>query len=162
MAEIELIRAGEEHVSLLCALFCKLHRTHTDLRPDFFAPITNTTPFETQIRDLLRTKQRIFLLARKEGEICGYLEGRLAEVDPDDVLYTPRRFAKIENLYILPEFRRRGVARALAEAFIDYAALRGFSSVELQVLGANEAALAFYRSMGFGVQQHTLEKQIKR
>ena len=157
------MRAGEEHALLLCALFYGLHQTHATLRPDFFASLTeaaNATDHIAQIRELIRTKQRIYLLARLDGEFCGYLEGRLAVVDAAETLYIHRRFAKVENLYTLPDYRRRGVARKLMDTFMHYAAERGFASVELQVLGANEDAIAFYQSMGFGVQQMTLEKQI--
>ena len=158
MAEIEVIRAGEEHALLLCGLFYGLHQTHTALRPDFFAPITDTSALAAQTAELIRTKQRIFLLALLDGRVCGYLEGRLAVVDPAEMLYTHRRFAKVENLYTVPEYRRRGVASKLMDSFVHYAAERGFASVELQVLGANAEAIAFYQSMGFGVQQMTLEK----
>lgn len=160
MAEIEVTRAGEEHALLLCALFNSLHQTHISLRPDFFAPIADASDLAAQITELIRTKQRIYLLAYLDGKVCGYLEGRLARVDDAEILYTHRQFASVENLYTLPSYRRHGVARKLMETFTSYAAERGFPSVELQVLGANADAIAFYQSMGFGVQQLTMEKQI--
>ena len=57
-------------------------------------------------------------------------------------------FASIEDLYVRPEARRRGVGRALLEAIGQRCAARGISYVEAQV-EAGEAE-AFYAALGYG------------
>ena len=55
-------------------------------------------------------------------------------------------FASIEDLYVRPETRRRGIGRALIEAAGERCGARGVSYLEVQT--DNEAA-AFYEAAGF-------------
>lgn len=56
-------------------------------------------------------------------------------------------FASIEDLYVVPGFRRRGIGRALLEAASERCAARGVSYVEAQV--EEEGAAAFYEAVGY-------------
>jgi GNAT superfamily N-acetyltransferase len=56
-------------------------------------------------------------------------------------------FASIEDLYVEPEPRRRGVGRALLETVGERCAARGVSYVEAQV--EDEEAAAFYAAVGY-------------
>lgn len=49
----------------------------------------------------------------------------------------------------LPEFRRRGLARALLAYVIDFARSRGARTVLLEVRRSNQAAFALYAAFGF-------------
>ena len=55
----------------------------------------------------------------------------------------------LEDLFVLESARGTGVGRALLDAVIERARLRGCRRVELDVNDHNEAALALYRSAGF-------------
>ena len=55
----------------------------------------------------------------------------------------------IEELYVAPEQRRRGVARALCQFVVDEGRQHGVRSIELQVVPTQKAALGLYRAMGF-------------
>jgi GNAT superfamily N-acetyltransferase len=54
----------------------------------------------------------------------------------------------LEDLYVRPELRGRGVGRALLGHLARLAAERGCGRLEWSVLDWNESALAFYRSIG--------------
>ncbi|HEX6711578.1 MAG TPA: GNAT family N-acetyltransferase [Rubrobacter sp.] len=56
-------------------------------------------------------------------------------------------FASIEDLYVRPETRRRGVGRALLQAAGERCVARGISYVEVQVEG--DEAEAFYAAFGY-------------
>ncbi|MGQ9848771.1 MAG: GNAT family N-acetyltransferase [Aggregatilineaceae bacterium] len=55
----------------------------------------------------------------------------------------------IGNVAVLPEYRRRGIARRLVEASVAYARERGAASVVLDVIAGNEPAYRLYESLGF-------------
>jgi len=62
------------------------------------------------------------------------------------------RQAEIEDLYVLPGWRRRGVARALIDAALAWCRDRGCADVEVVVTPEGEARHglgAWYRSLGF-------------
>ena len=56
-------------------------------------------------------------------------------------------FASIEDLYVRPELRRRGVGRALLEAVKERCDSRGVSYVEAKV--EDEEAASFYSALGY-------------
>jgi GNAT superfamily N-acetyltransferase len=56
-------------------------------------------------------------------------------------------FASVEDLYVVPDARRRGVGRALLETVAERCAARGISYVEAQV--EREEAVTFYRALGY-------------
>ena len=57
--------------------------------------------------------------------------------------------ADLRNLAVAPEYRRRGVARALIEAACDRRRQTGTKRLFLEVRVSNEPALLLYYSLGF-------------
>jgi GNAT superfamily N-acetyltransferase len=57
----------------------------------------------------------------------------------------------VANVAVHPEFRRRGIARALMETVLDTVESHGAQVVMLQVRHDNEGAQRLYRSLGFHV-----------
>jgi ribosomal-protein-alanine N-acetyltransferase len=57
----------------------------------------------------------------------------------------------INNLAVLPEYRRRGVASALLERVLREGAARGAHRATLEVRRSNEAARKLYEKFGFTV-----------
>jgi GNAT superfamily N-acetyltransferase len=55
----------------------------------------------------------------------------------------------VEELYVVPEDRRTGVARALLARVCDQARREGVRAVELEVVPTQAAAFALYRALGF-------------
>jgi GNAT superfamily N-acetyltransferase len=55
----------------------------------------------------------------------------------------------IEELYVKPDFRRRGIADLLVEAVLDWAEGNGFKGVELEAYHMNTGASVLFRSLGF-------------
>ena len=55
----------------------------------------------------------------------------------------------ISNVAVLPEFRRRGLARRLLENVLERADAEGASDATLEVRRSNRPALTLYESLGF-------------
>jgi ribosomal protein S18 acetylase RimI-like enzyme len=64
-------------------------------------------------------------------------------------LYTGALDAYLEELYVVPEHRGRGLGRALLEAAMDQARQRGAEHIDLGTSEADVAARALYESAGF-------------
>jgi ribosomal protein S18 acetylase RimI-like enzyme len=95
--------------------------------PDAFASRAD------EIAQLFSGQDRLVLVGESEGKPMGYLSG-----------VQLGRTLGIEEVAVVPEFRRRGIARALVA--------RGLANAEGAVLSvdeSNRAARALYRSLGF-------------
>ena len=55
----------------------------------------------------------------------------------------------IEELYVIPEARRTGVARAILSYVVEQARQRALRALDLEVVRSQAAAFALYRAAGF-------------
>ena len=62
--------------------------------------------------------------------------------------FLSRRGLYLEDLFVLPEWRGRGIGRALLRHLARVAVQRGCGRMEWSVLDWNEPAIRFYRSLG--------------
>jgi ribosomal protein S18 acetylase RimI-like enzyme len=53
---------------------------------------------------------------------------------------------------VVPEYRGRGVGRALVEATLPAARSKGLARIDLEVRADNAAAIGLYRAVGFKVE----------
>jgi GNAT superfamily N-acetyltransferase len=67
---------------------------------------------------------------------------------------------EVKRMYVRPEFRRRGIGRALVEALIAEAQEIGYSAVRLDSTRFMEAAHSLYRSLGFHEIEPYMESEI--
>lgn len=70
------------------------------------------------------------------------------------------RHAHIFLLYVMPEHRRRGIARALMRHAQDWARTRGDRQLGLQVFQSNQPALSLYHQLGFQTQSLWMVKPL--
>ena len=54
----------------------------------------------------------------------------------------------LEDLFVLPEYRRRGIAKGILMYLVDLAIARNAGRLEWSVLDWNEKAIAFYEKIG--------------
>jgi GNAT superfamily N-acetyltransferase len=98
--------------------------------------------FAITLGEAVQTGELEILAARVEGRAVGVavLAYRLS-------ISAAALFASIEDLYVRPDARRRGVGREMLEAVNERCAARGVSYVEAQVDDKNAAA--FYTALGY-------------
>jgi len=57
----------------------------------------------------------------------------------------------LEDLFVLPEYRRQGIGKAMLTYLANLAVERGCGRLEWSVLDWNEPAIAFYQHMGASI-----------
>jgi ribosomal protein S18 acetylase RimI-like enzyme len=55
----------------------------------------------------------------------------------------------VDDVFVLPEWRRRGIARRLVGEGIKYLREQGLEEARLDVVQTNQPAISLYRSMGY-------------
>ena len=83
------------------------------------------------------------LLARVDGTVAGF-----ALFFPTFSTFLARRGLWLEDLFVVPAMRGRGVGRALLAAVAGVARARGCGRFEWAVLDWNAPAIGFYEGLG--------------
>lgn len=96
----------------------------------------------------LERDESVVLLARCAGTACGFtqLYGLFSSVR-----LQPRWV--LNDLFVEPSFRRRGVAKALLQEAAAFVRARGGCSLTLETDADNHSAQALYQSLGWELEQ---------
>jgi ribosomal protein S18 acetylase RimI-like enzyme len=109
---------------------------------DVFAyPAPHNDPAKV-IRDKLAFQRELFFVAVLAGAVVGTVMGG----------YDGHR-GWIYSLAVRPDVRRKGIGTALVKHVEQELAKRGCPKVNLQLLASNAATVAFYRKLGFAVEE---------
>ena len=95
-------------------------------------------PWSERSLSLLLEGENFGVVAICEGRVAAY-GGMTCVLDE----------GAVTNIATLPEYRQRGIGRAVLKTILDEAEKRGIISVFLEVRASNEAARALYLSEGF-------------
>ena len=93
---------------------------------------------EASVRSELTNPLSCWLVAEKDGKLIGYVGSQ--SVPPE---------ADVMNLAVAPEWRNKGIGRALMTALIAQLHSRGITALFLEVRVGNTPAQNLYRSLGF-------------
>jgi ribosomal protein S18 acetylase RimI-like enzyme len=102
-------------------------------------------------------------LSDREGVFLAEVDGRVVGFQSLDLwIKFTDSFDHVCSVgtFVLPEWRRQGIARRLAEFALDFARAHGYEKIVVYVRGSNSGAQAFYRSLGFA-PKGVLERQVK-
>jgi GNAT superfamily N-acetyltransferase len=103
---------------------------------------------------LIEARAAIMAASEKQWLAAGLTDGKLAGVATASLLFTIESgdFAELADLYVLPSFRGRGLARCLIGAAAEWGASHGAHALEAVVtpIGAKRHGVdRFYTKCGF-------------
>lgn len=123
MAGLKIVPMEERHLDALAELECVC----------FSSPWTRKG-----LAAELENPGAVFAVAELDGAVAGYA-GMNCVLDE----------CYIDNVAVFPQYRRRGVARALLDRLTGTAKARGASFVTLEARVSNAGAVALYEGLGF-------------
>jgi ribosomal protein S18 acetylase RimI-like enzyme len=134
-ADAEIRRAGSEDAAEVARLFY-------DFNTEFDEPTPDVPTLRERFRRLLEEGEMTVLLAGGGPDGFALLRFRPS-------LWSDRLEAYLQELYVVPPLRGRGIGRALMEATIVTARAAGADSLDLNTGETDTAARALYTRMGF-------------
>ncbi len=150
---MEIRRAKQEDTKILddflTALIQDERQYDASICPDFAV--------EHFYEHVVNDATKCLLVALKEQEIVGYLYGYL--IEKDATLLT--NSILLDALYVVPHFRKQGIAKRLFHSFKEWAKEQNASQIEVHVWKQNKVAKLFYHLEGFEPVKETMICQIK-
>ena len=99
-----------------------------------------------------RNDPKIAFVAKVNDKIIGYLKVAVKNayiLDYDTHIKLPNDTAFIQDTFVLPEFRRRGIAKCIISKVIIYLKRHGYSKIFCHIPQWNIASIHTYTSLGF-------------
>ena len=137
-------------------LYTALDRIHYETRPDYFGKRDISFPEDAYTETL--SAPECLMIGAFEGDRLQGIAG--ATLRNKSGMIEGIKTVCQDNIYVLPEARRKGVAKALFAAAEDWAKARGAVRLDLHVWGFNQDAIALYKAMGMDYQYHVMEKKL--
>lgn len=144
---------SREDVDDVVGLWVRLVEEHHGMDPRYRLSDDGPERYRMFLLESLLRPDRAVLVARDAGRVVGYIAGRL--VGPA-VIYDERLEGVIQDTYVAPGHRNRGVGSRLLERLLAYFREKGATNAMLDVSALNPDAERFWRRHGFGEFRHTL------
>lgn len=148
-------RASEGDIPRILELLVQVNNVHQVRRPDLF--LADKTKYNAQqLRDILQADDTPVFVADVDGVVQGYgfciLQPHIGNNNQPDhtTLY-------IDDICVDQAARGQHIGRTIYEYIADYARSIGCYNITLNVWEGNDAARAFYESLGMGVQKTGME-----
>lgn len=145
--------ATEADLPSILALYRVLDEELVDLQPEFFCAAPRE---EEPIRKFIQSADADFLLAEQEGVVVGLALVQYAGWTPEFSCVLPHRYASLNDLVVLQEYRCQGIGSTLVGAAKRWARDRRLEYLELNVLSQNSNAIQLYESHDFVESTRTM------
>ena len=129
---------------------------NSDFNQSFAITKKATEVFSGEMLEKLKEYDSRLSVAESEGQLIGFCYSYISQKPK---YFRLSKFGFIGDLYVMPEYRRGGVGKALVQDALDFFTKRKIKQIELLVAMKNENTIKFWESMGFN---HLLTWMYKR
>lgn len=111
------------------------------------------------VREGLSSGRNLLLVAKIDNAVVGFA---FASIFRNYPLNVSKTIGAIDDVYVLPEFRGKGIGKKLAVECLNKMKAASVKAVTLQVLTENKAAIRLYEKLGFKTYRYGMVKQISQ
>ena len=143
---------------MLLSLIADHQDYHRALEPDWPRGSDIAAAYLRYLQDECAAYDGAIFVADDHGTLAGFLcviaDRRGAPDNPD-------RHAFVQDVFVAPTYRRRGIAHRLMDAAQAFAASRSVHEMRLAVLERNTEARGFYATLGFRDYARVLTMRVR-
>jgi ribosomal protein S18 acetylase RimI-like enzyme len=149
-------KAREDELLRVAVLWKDFMKYNTEFNGSFSINKKAPEIFAQEMLEKLKEYDSRLSVAESDGELIGFCYSYISRKPK---YFEMDKFGFIGDLYVLPEYRRNGVGKALVTDAIDFFLKRKIRQVELLVAMKNKNTIKFWESLGFN---HLLTWMYKR
>jgi ribosomal protein S18 acetylase RimI-like enzyme len=156
--DVTIRPATADDADALTGMWEAMTRQHMDYDPERWGwSDDHAAAWRRRFLDTVDSSKAVILAAEVGGEVAGYV---LAELTRPAAIWATQFRGEIGDLFVRPEFRRRGIGARLMEAVCDELKRRGAEDVLLRVARQNRAAIRRYESLGLRIVVNEMYKRL--
>ncbi len=155
---MEIRKLAESDYEQVLEQYAAVDELHAQARPDFFVhrEKDESYPWEAFLENLA-SPAVLQLGAFDDDRLVGIVRATLWE---ESGMVKGLRTVCLDDIYVLPAYRRRGIAAKLFGEVETWAKKQGAVRLELHTWDFNKEAVAMYRTMGMTPQRYVFEKKL--
>ena len=148
----------ESDYDMVAELYKELDEMHVQARPDYFVhrDKDNIYPKDAFLQNLVHPDV-LQLGVFENGQLVGVVRATLWE---ESGMVKDVKTVCLDNIYVLPSYRRKGVATKLFTGVEVWAKEKGAIRLDLHTWDFNKSAIAMYQAMGMTPQRYVFEKKL--
>ena len=147
-------KADKGDINALIKLLYQADAVHNGIRPDLFK--SDTPKYDVQELEAIISDDSKPIFVYDDGGVVGHAFCQLIEVRNHRLLQDIKTLY-IDDICVDEAVRGKHIGKALFEYVRDYAKSIGCYNITLNVWEGNDAAFAFYKSMGMRTQKTGME-----
>ena len=155
---MEIRKLIESDYDMVIELYKELDEMHVQARPDYFV---HREKYEIYPKDAYLQNLScpdVLQLGVFDGEqLVGVVRATLWE---ESGMVKDVKTVCLDNIYVLPTYRRKGVAAKLFSEVEFWAKEQGAIRLDLWTWDFNKDAIGMYRAMGMSPQRYVFEKKL--
>lgn len=150
-------KLAEADYSALIELYKELDELHVQARPDCFVHRDEVYPKEHFVHNIANPICLSLGAFDDAGTLLGFVEATLWN---ESGMVKTVKTVCLDNIYVSPLYRRRGIAAKLFGEVERWAKEMGAVRLDLHTWEFNKGAITMYRSMGMTPQRYVFEKKL--
>lgn len=158
--KINFRKATVEDYNNLFELFDEIDTLHRDNLPHIFQQASGPVREQDYYSGLIDDKNVGLFVAEIGGKLVGFSHAIVKDTPAIPIL-VPRRYAIVDSIVVQAGFQNRGIGRKLMDKMQVWAIAKGATSIELNVYEFNEAAISFYKNLGYQTISRRMNKELK-
>lgn len=147
---------SKDDIPAIADLMRQMAGFHNSLDPEYKAG-GGYPNLEEEIEGWLSNADILILVAKEKGEIVGYAR---ISVEPAPTYLNEKKIGIIDDIFVIEDYRRKGVAEALFEKSKEWFLKKKVYSVELNVDVRNEGAIALWKKLGFSERKLRMRRRL--
>ena len=158
MGDVRIRKLVESDYDQVIELYTQLDEFHVQARPDCFVHRENVKiyPKDAFLHNLAYPGS-LDLGAFEGDRLIGFVSATLWE---ESNMRKDLKTVCLDNIYVLPSYRRRGIAAKLFAEVEAWAKKQGAIRLDLHTWDFNKSAIAMYEAMGMTPQRYVFEKKL--
>ena len=154
---MELRKLTASDYDEMLVLYKALDELHVEARPDYFVHRDDVFPREHYDAAVIDSECLWIGAFDHQKQMVGFARATLWN---ESGMVKTVKTVCLDDIYVLPEYRRDGVGANLFRAVEEWAKEQGAVRLDLHTWDFNESAIAMYRAMGMTPQRYVFEKKL--
>ncbi|QKR00205.1 GNAT family N-acetyltransferase [Metallosphaera tengchongensis] len=150
-------KARLDDVNIIAEMFERMYALNSEFDPLLQVHDDVEDRLKKSLDSDVNGNESVVAVAEDEGKVIGAVRVRLQKRE----YYVPENMAVIEEIYVLPSYRRRGVGEMLLDFVIKELSRKGVRSIIARFPAKNIIAVSFYEKRGFREIHYEYIKKIE-